>query len=171
MAWRNVRPYPSNYAFGNALRPAEGWPTRRVWISRFNHDHLRLRAHPVWQLASRLDPNFRAYAEDPEHNFVAWDMADAPDQPPFAVYYGFGRPVPVRMLVARGPDVRKGETDLVVGLMGDRVFLERRETQAFSYTIDILANRDPFRFVPLPVPQDIGEYDAGDLESLGDLAR
>jgi hypothetical protein len=121
MAWRNIRPYPSKYAFGRALIPAEGWPTRRVWISRFNNDHLRLKAHPVWQLSSRLDPNFRAYAENAEHNFVAWDMADAPGEQPFAFYYAFGRPAPDRMLVARDPDMRKGPTDHVVGLMGDLV--------------------------------------------------
>lgn len=169
MPYRRIPPFPANYAFGRHLRPAEGWPTRRMWINRFADDHTRLRTHPVWQLATRLTPEFRAMAEDPTMRFEAWDMADARDAPPIALYYAFGRPEPETMLVARDPDVMKRGVDHVVMLMGDAVFLHGRETQAFSWTVDLLERRDPMTFRPLPPePQGaIPDEDDAVLSSLG----
>jgi hypothetical protein len=153
------------------MKPADGWPTRRVWISKFEDDHDRLRLHPLWQIATRLTPAFKAYALDAENRFVAWEMAHDREQPSFALFYQFRYGDRPDLVVAENPEVFINRFNHVVGMMGEHVFIAGREKQAFSWAIDILARRDPFDFVPLPVPQDVGEYHAGDLESLGDLAR
>lgn len=168
MPYRRIRPFASNYAFGRDVIPADGWPERRMWINRFEDDHTRLRTHPVWQLATRLAPEFRAMAEDPAMRFVGWDMVHDRDQSPFALYYAFGRPEPETMLVARSPDVMKRGVDHVVMLMGADVFLHGRETQAFSWTVDLLEGRDPWTARRL-APEPQGEIPAEDEAALTGL--
>lgn len=168
MPYRQIRPFPSNYSFGKRLKPADGWPERRMWVARFEDDHLRLKAHPVWMLAARLTPEFRALAEDPSRRFEAWEMSHAKGEPAFALYYGFRGPDPETMPIAWDPDITKRMVDHVVMLMGADVFLHGRETQAFSWTVDLLEGRDPWTARRL-APEPQGEIPAEDEAALTGL--
>lgn len=149
--------------------PAEGWPRRRVWVERFEDDHRRLAVHPVWQLA-RTSEAFRLWAEDPQHRFQAFDMADERNGIPFALVYQFGPDDYAYdgMIIARNPECHLREGEHVVAMTRDHCDGAGQCEYALSWIVDMLAGRDPETMGRLP-PEPQGAIPDEDDAALGAL--